>query len=79
MAVLEKQGLLEKAHTSSGRKPSVAGFQYFVKHSLSFDHLAENELYEVIKAFDREFFKLEDVLQQAADVLSTLSGCTVVA
>ena len=79
MAVLEKQGLLEKAHTSSGRKPSVAGFQYFVKHSLSFDRLAENELYEVIKAFDREFFKLEDVLQQAADVLSMLSGCTVVA
>lgn len=79
MAVLEKQGLLEKAHTSSGRKPSVAGFQYFVKHSLSFDRLAENELYEVIKAFDREFFKLEDVLQQAAEVLSTLSGCTVVA
>ena len=79
MAVLEKQGLLEKAHTSSGRKPSVAGFQYFVKHSLSFDRLAENELYEVIKAFDHEFFKLEDVLQQAADVLSMLSGCTVVA
>ena len=79
MAVLEKQGLLEKAHTSSGRKPSVAGVQYFVKHSLSFDRLAENELYEVIKAFDREFFKLEDVLQQAADVLSMLSGCTVVA
>lgn len=79
MAVLEKQGLLEKAHTSSGRKPSVAGFQYFVKHSLSFDRLAENELYEVIKAFDREFFKLEDVFQQAADVLSMLSGCTVVA
>ena len=79
MAVLEKQGLLEKAHTSSGRKPSVAGFQYFVKHSLSFDRLAENELYEVIKAFDREFFKLGDVLQQAADVLSMLSGCTVVA
>lgn len=79
MAILEKQGLLEKAHTSSGRKPSVAGFQYFVKHSLSFDRLAENELYEVIKAFDCEFFKLEDVLQQAADVLSMLSGCTVAA
>ncbi len=26
MATLEKQGLLEKAHTSSGRMPSVAGF-----------------------------------------------------
>ena len=79
MAALEKQGLLEKAHTSSGRKPSVAGFQYFVKHSLSFDRLAENELYEVIKAFDHEFFNLEDILQQAADLLTKLSGCTVVA
>lgn len=79
MAALEKQGLLEKAHTSSGRKPSVAGFQYFVKHSLSFDRLAENELYEVIKAFDHEFFNLEHILQQAADLLTKLSGCTVVA
>ena len=79
MAVLEKEGLLEKAHTSSGRKPSVAGFQYFVRHSLSFDQLAENELYEVVKAFDQEFFKLEDILQRAADVLAELSDCTVVA
>lgn len=79
MAALEKQGLLEKAHTSSGRMPSIAGFQYFVKHSLSFDRLAENEVYEVVKAFDHEFFKLEDILQQAADVLAKLSGCTVVA
>lgn len=79
MAVLEKQGLLEKAHTSSGRKPSVAGFQYFVKHLLAFDRLAENELYEVVKAFDQEFFKLEDILQRAADVLADLSECTVAA
>lgn len=79
MAALEKQGLLEKAHTSSGRMPSIAGFQYFVKHSLSFDRLAENEVYEVIKAFDHEFFKLDDILQQAADLLAQLSGCTVVA
>lgn len=79
MAALEKEGLLEKAHTSSGRKPSVAGFQYFVRHSLAFDQLAENELYEVVKAFDQEFFKLEDILQRAADALAELSACTVVA
>ena len=79
MAALEKEGLLEKAHTSSGRKPSVAGFQYFVRHSLTFDQLAENELDEVVKAFDQEFFKLEDILQRAADVLAELSDCTVVA
>ena len=79
MAALEKQGLLEKAHTSSGRMPSVAGFQYYVKHSLDFDRLAENEVYEIVKAFDQEFFKLEDILQEAANLLTDLSGCTVVA
>ena len=35
MAALEKQGLLEKAHTSSGRMPSRAGFQYFVQNQSS--------------------------------------------
>ncbi|MGU7934729.1 DeoR family transcriptional regulator, partial [Streptococcus suis] len=35
MAKLEQLGLLEKAHTSSGRMPSRAGFQYFVNHSLN--------------------------------------------
>jgi len=79
MAALEKQGLLEKAHTSSGRMPSVAGFQYYVKHSLSFDRLAENQVYEIVKAFDQEFFKLEDILQEATKILTDLSGCTVVA
>ncbi|WP_050293199.1 heat-inducible transcriptional repressor HrcA, partial [Streptococcus pneumoniae] len=79
MAELEKQGLLEKAHTSSGRMPSVAGFQYYVKHSLDFHRLAENEVYEIVKAFDQEFFKLEDILQEAANLLTDLSGCTVVA
>ncbi len=35
MAALEKQGLLERPHTSSGRMPNTrAGFQYFVQNSL---------------------------------------------
>lgn len=79
MAALEKQGLLEKAHTSSGRKPSIAGYQYFVQHSLSYEHLAEDELYQVVKAFDQEFFRLEDILQNAASVLADLTDCTVLA
>ncbi|SUO20908.1 heat-inducible transcription repressor [Streptococcus pneumoniae] len=44
-----------------------------------FHRLAENEVYEIVKAFDQEFFKLEDILQEAANLLTDLSGCTVVA
>ena len=79
MAALEKQGLLEKAHTSSGRMPSIAGYQYFVQHSLSYESLAEDELYQVVRAFDQEFFHLDDILNQAASVLANLTGCTVLA
>lgn len=78
MAKLEKLGLLEKAHTSSGRKPSVAGFQYFVEHSLKMDSIDEADAYQVIKAFDFEAYKLEDILLKASEVISQLTGYTAV-
>ncbi|MDQ0222911.1 heat-inducible transcriptional repressor HrcA [Streptococcus moroccensis] len=79
MSTLEKLGLLEKAHTSSGRMPSVSGFQYFVENSLTLTQVAEHDVYQVLKAFDDNFFKIEDLLQRAADVLADLTGYTVLA
>ncbi|WP_367006314.1 heat-inducible transcriptional repressor HrcA [Streptococcus sp. ZY19097] len=78
MAKLEKLGLLEKAHTSSGRMPSPAGFKYFVEHSLSLDSIDEQDIYQVIKAFDFEAFKLEDILQKASQVLTDMTGYVAV-
>ena len=34
MAFLEKKGLLEKTHTSSGRIPSINGYKYYESHIL---------------------------------------------
>lgn len=78
MAKLEKLGLLEKTHTSSGRMPSLAGFKYFVEHSLSLDSIDEQDIYQVIKAFDFEAFKLEDILQKASQVLTDMTGYAAV-
>lgn len=78
MAKLEKLGLLEKAHTSSGRMPSAEGFKYFVQHSLNMDSIDEQDIYQVIKAFDFEAFKLEDILQKAGRILADLTGYTSV-
>lgn len=64
MAKLEKMGLLEKAHTSSGRMPSPAGFKFFVEHSLSLDSIDEHDVYQMVKAFDFEAFNLEDILKK---------------
>ncbi|HGN4535389.1 TPA: heat-inducible transcriptional repressor HrcA [Streptococcus pyogenes] len=78
MAKLEKLGLLEKAHTSSGRMPRPAGFKYFVEHSLRLDSIDEQDIYHVIKAFDFEAFKLEDMLQKASHILAEMTGYTSV-
>ncbi|MFC3927688.1 heat-inducible transcriptional repressor HrcA [Streptococcus caprae] len=78
MAILEQLGLLEKAHTSSGRMPSPAGFQYFVKHSLNLEQINEEDVYRVIKAFDFEAYKLEDILARASQLLADLTGYTSV-
>ena len=78
MAKLEKMGYLEKAHISSGRMPSRAGFQYFVANSLNLDTIDEQDVYQVVKAFDFEAFKLEDILDAAAKLLAEMTGCTAV-
>ena len=78
MAKLEKLGFLEKAHTSSGRLPSRAGFQYFVEHSLKMDSIDEQDVYQVIKAFDFEAFRLEDILAAAGRLLAQMTGYTAV-
>ena len=78
MAALEKQGLLEKAHTSSGRTPSRAGFQYFVQNSLDLELIDEQDVYQVVKAFDFEAFKLDDILDATAKLLAQMTGYTAV-
>ena len=78
MAALEKQGLLEKAHTSSGRMPSRAGFQYFVQKSLDLELIDEQDVYQVVKAFDFEAFKLDDILDATAKLLAQMTGYTAV-
>lgn len=78
MAALEKQGLLEKAHTSSGRMPSQAGFQYFVQNSLDLELIDEQDVYQVVKAFDFEAFKLDDILDATAKLLAQMTGYTAV-
>ncbi|KXT75725.1 heat-inducible transcriptional repressor HrcA [Streptococcus sp. DD12] len=74
MAKLEKLGLLEKAHTSSGRLPSSLGFKYFVENSLDVSSINQADVYRVVKIFDFEAFRLEDILERAAQIIAELTG-----
>ena len=76
MKALEELGYIQKEHTSSGRVPSISGYKYFVENVLTLEEFSQNDLFQVMKAFDGEFFRLDDLLQTAADTLSALTGMT---
>ncbi|TAF08075.1 MAG: heat-inducible transcriptional repressor HrcA [Nostocales cyanobacterium] len=83
MGVLEKSGLLYQPHTSAGRIPSDSGYRIYVDQLITSalrdttrtDVLAK----EVESAFQQRLhwdeWSLEALLQGAAQILATLSGC----
>ena len=44
MAELEKSGLLDKMHTSSGRVPSAEGYRYYVDELLNTNSMSKEEI-----------------------------------
>lgn len=84
MKALEHEGLLVKAHTSSGRIPSKAGYHYYVNQLIS-----KHEQLEMIDSFDES--QINGVIQEliskknldpvqlaqtAADILVSMTGYT---
>lgn len=77
MAVLEKVGLLEKTHTSSGRVPSNRGYLYYVEHLMetALDPQTEQSLKELYK---QRHACLEDVISASCSILSEMTHLTSV-
>lgn len=81
MAELEKLGLIEKTHASSGRSPSVKGYQYYLEKLDT-----SNMLPSIDIAFQKEFQKIlenksrsvEEVLSRSCDVLSEMTNMATI-
>ena len=67
MAKLEKMGYLEKLILLVGVCQAEQVSSYFVANSLNLDTIDEQDVYQVVKAFDFEAFKLEDILDAASE------------
>lgn len=79
MSDLEEMGFLEQPHTSAGRIPSHKGYRYFVDHLIQLEELSAKEL-EVIKQFFTEkLYETEEIMQQVASILSSLTRYTSIA
>lgn len=74
-AVLEKEGLIEKTHSSSGRVPSLKGYRFYVEHlmELSLDPMMQDSLREV---FSKRHVSLEDTISTSCDILAQMTHLT---
>lgn len=72
MNALEKDGYLEKTHTSSGRVPSTKGYRYYVEH-LKNPEIDEKIKHEINNVFDSAG-SIEEILKESCEILSNMTN-----
>ena len=72
MNSLEKEGLLEKTHTSSGRVPSINGYRYYIDNlrNTKIDEKMKNELNRVFS----NSTSVEEILKESCEILSHMTN-----
>ncbi|MCR5741334.1 MAG: heat-inducible transcriptional repressor HrcA [Gammaproteobacteria bacterium] len=82
MAVLEKEGYIDKTHSSSGRVPLEKGYRFYVEylmHETSDDEF-ETKSYELVdKVFANAIVEREDAIKKACSLLADITNYTSVA
>ncbi len=78
MAELEKLGLIEKTHTSSGRVPSQKGYRYYVDELVRDDRLTKKEMEIIRDRLETEVNSLEELTKIATNTLSEMTHYTAI-
>lgn len=80
MSTLEKMGLLEKAHTSSGRLPSDRGYRFYVDYILdhNLNKLDREDEERLLEEFDKIYQKSSDLVSAATKLLARSTDLTAV-
>ena len=67
---------LEQPHTSAGRIPSIKGYRYYVDHLVRLGEVNEQDLNTVRSFFAEKMIQMEQIIQHAAMILSSLTNYT---
>ena len=78
MADLEKKGLLDKMHTSSGRVPSAKGYRYYVDELLKDDNISLEEVKYISDKLETKVNEIEDLTKVTANTISEITHYTTV-
>ena len=79
MAELEKIGLLDKPHTSSGRVPSAQGYRYYVDQLVNYNDISVQEIKYIQDQLETRVNQIEDLTKIATSTLSEVTHYTSVA
>lgn len=78
MADLEELGYLSQPHTSAGRVPSNKGYRFYVDFLMPSRKITQNEQLVIKRLFKKRIKELEDLVEEAAKVISKLTSYTAV-
>lgn len=78
MSVLEQEGYLIQPHTSAGRIPTDKGYRYFVDHLAQPRQVDEVTTRQVGDFFTAAHGRLEEMLHQTSDLLTSLTRSAAV-
>lgn len=73
MYALEKMGLIEKPHTSSGRVPSTKGYRYYCEH-LRDKGISEELKMSLQTVLEDKMQSIEDVIKESCEILSHMTN-----
>ena len=82
MSVLEKEGYLDKTHSSSGRIPVDKGYRYYVEVLLKEENgdVFEKQVYDIVdNIFTNRIVSREDAIKKVCTLISQITNYTTVA
>jgi heat-inducible transcriptional repressor len=79
MAELEKEGYLEKPHTSAGRIPSVKGYRFYVDELLNDENISLEEIQYIKENLETKVNEIEDLARITTSTISEITHYTTVA
>ena len=69
MSVLEKNGLINKSYSSSGRTPTIKGYEYY-NNFLSSNDIPENFRIQINDLLSQRNLSIDDVVNKSVDIIS---------
>lgn len=78
MAELEKEGYLDKTHTSSGRIPSAKGYRYYVDELVHDDDISLEEIKYISSKLENKVNEIEELTKIAVNTISEVTHYTTI-